>query len=557
MKTSTTLMAGLALASAAFGQGFKTSEPAYVTQQAGANFTFEPIVTVGDRVQLTGDVTKDYAFVGIPDAMGLYKDKLTNENILFVAHEIPSNLNTEPLPGQTRYKGAFVSRYVVGASGGLLHGAPAHAKLFLENTQVSTTPPKEGDARGFTRFCSGAFCGRESGLDRPFFFTNEESGSGNYDGDVKGSQSVAITDGNMYTLPDLGRVARETTVVQPRRDSLTVVISTEDNGSPSYVYMYVGRKQMRSTSPLDRNGLTNGKVYVLAGRDAQHNEGTFTTGSLPTRWKEIPNAANLSATQLLAAADAAGAFGFVRVEDTEFDPVKPTRSLFLATTGGSGPNRLGRLYELTMNATNPIANGTLNVVYNADTVVSPGGTYNGTVGKLNAANGITGSLGSYSYTDAQLNGGVDYPVSIDNIAVSKDFIVICEDTNSPANAVYAKYARNSGLWTLNRNAGNQAKLQSTFNYAAVEARDGHSPITSRGLWETSGVIRAEEIFGPGTFVVNVQGHRTNVTLNTPGDQATSIRSNIPKPAGGTYTRQEAVAAFAEDGQVLIMRPAAN
>ncbi|MCW0218387.1 MAG: hypothetical protein OJI67_08715, partial [Prosthecobacter sp.] len=94
-------------------------------------------------------------------------------------------------------------------------------------------------------------------------------------------------------------------------------------------------------------------------------------------------------------------------------------------------------------------------------------------------------------------------------------------------------------------------------FAAVEARDAHSAITSRGLWETSGVIRSDEIFGAGTFIINVQAHRTNVTLNTPGDLATSIRSNIPKPAGGTYTRAEAVANFAEDGQVLIMRPAAE
>ncbi|MES2506929.1 MAG: alkaline phosphatase PhoX [Verrucomicrobiota bacterium] len=555
MKTSTTFAASLLLASAAFGQGFQTSEFSYLTPAPGADFTYQPIITVGDRVGLTGDASKDFAFCGIPDAMGIYKDKVTNENILFVAHEVPSNVNTEPFPGLPKYKGAWVSRFVMAAGGGINSGAPAHSKLFLENTQVSLTPPMEGDARGFTRFCSGAFCGRESGLDRPFFFTNEESGSGNYDGDVKGSQTVAIADGNMYTLPDLGRVARETTVVQPRRDSLTVIMSTEDGNNPSFVYMYVGRKQMRSTSPLDRNGLTNGKVYVLCGRDARHNEGTFTAGALPTKWKEIPNAANLTATQLNTAADAIGGFGFIRVEDQEFDPAKPTRSLFLATTGGSGPNRLGRLYDLTMNPSNPVANGTLNVVYNADTIVTPGGTFSGTVGTLLAANGATGSLGNY--TGGDINNGSDFAVSIDNIAVSNDFIVICEDRNSPADAVFAKYARNGGLWTLNRKNGNSAKLQSTFNFAAAETRDGHSAITTRGLWETSGVIRSDEIFGAGTFVVAVQAHRTNVTLNTPGDTGTSIRSNIPKPTGGNYTRAEAVSLFAEDGQVLIVRPVAD
>lgn len=548
MKTTITLAAGLMLASALHGQGFVTSESPYLLATGTSDFEFEPLITVGDRVPRTGGGASDeYAFVGIPDAMGLYKDKVTNQNILFVAHETGSSVTTEPFPGLTKYKGAFVSRYVLSANGAVISGSAAHADLFLENTFFSATPPLEGATNAFTRFCSGSFAGREAGLDRPFFFTNEESGSGNFDLDVKGSQTVAIADGKMYTLPDMGRLARETTIIQPRRDNLLVALSTEDGANPSYIYLYVGRKQIKSASPLDRNGLTNGKIYVLCGRDAQHNEGTFTTGKLPVKWKEIVNGANLTSEQLRAAADLAGAFGFIRVEDAEFDPAQPTRSCFLATTGGSGPNQLGRLYELTFNPSNPLANGVLNVIYNADTVVAPGGTFSGTLGRLNAANGITGSLGTYS--GGNINNGVDYPVSIDNIAVSKNFIVICEDTNSPANAVYTKYARNSGTWTLNRQAGYAAKLQATFNYAYTEARDGNTAgTTSAGRWESSGVIRADEIFGAGTFIINVQAHPQSAAYH---------RSNISKPGGGTYTKAEALARFAEDGQVMIMRPAAN
>jgi|GEM_PF-576161 len=627
MKTSFTFVASLMLSSVAFGQGFKTSEFSYLTPAPGADFSYEPIVTVGDRVPLTGDAAKEFAFVGIPDAMGIYKDAVSNQNILFVAHEVSNTTISEPIVGESKFKGAFVSRYVLANDGGILSGAPAHQKLFVENTLFSDTPPGAdvftftgtttlgsnqitgvaGDLaslavdmvisgtgipvgafgpsvtissidlvtnvitmsanatatgattattgpRSFTRFCSGSFAGRAQGLDRPMFLTNEETfGSASFE-TTKGSQTVVIANGNMYTAPDLGRIGRETTLIQPRRDSLTVAISTEDAGSPSYVYMYVGRKNMRSKSPLDRNGLTNGKVYVLCGRDAQHNEGTFTTGSLPTKWVQIPNGSNLTDAELLTAADAAGAFGFVRVEDSEFDPANPSRKLFLATTGGSGPNRLGRLYELSMNAKNPVANGVLTVVYNADLIITPGGSFSGTIGKLVAANGITGSLGAY--TGGNIDNGVDFPVSIDNIAISKDFIMIQEDRNSPADAVFAKYARNGGIWSLDRNNNNAAKLQSTFNFAGVEARDAHSAITNRGLWESSGIIRSDEIFGPGTFVVNVQAHRTNVTANG-GGTVTSIRTNIPKPGGGTYTRTEAVSLFAEDGQVLIMRPAAE
>lgn len=544
----TQLFAGLTLASAsAFGQGFLTSEPSYLNAAPGADFTFQPIVTVGDRVPLTGGAPGDeFAFAGIPDAQGIYTDPATGKHILFCAHELGNTTLTTPLPGATALRGAFVSRYVLNADGSIQSGGLAHKDLFLENTFQANRPPQAGDAVAFTRFCSGSFAGREHGMDRPLFFTNEETfGSASYE-TARGAQAVVIADGKMYTLPDLGRIGRESTIIQPRRDALTVALSFEDAGAPSYIYMYVGTKQRRSNSVLDKNGLTDGKIYVLCGRDAHDNEGTFTTGSLPTKWVEIVNGSTMTDAQLNAAADNAGAFGFVRVEEAEFDPTQPTRSLFIGVTGGSASNRLGRLYELTMNPVNPIANGTLNMIYNADRIVYPSGTYSGAlVGKLNATNGITGNLGIYNPGTI---GTTDYPVSIDNIAVSKDFIVIQEDRNSPADAVFANFNRNGGMWTLNRNSGYAAKLQCTFNYAYVASRDAATGHTA-GLWESSGVTVCSSQFGAGSFILNVQGHI--------GSGTSRMRSNISKPAsqgGGTYTKAEAVNLFNEDGQILIMRP---
>ncbi len=555
MKSTTiTTLAGFALASSLNAQGIKTSEQPYLLAKAGADFSFEPIVTTGDRLPMTAGTAPagatDFAFCGIPDAMGIYKDRTTGQNILFVAHETNSGTNSRPFAGLTRYKGAFVSRFVMSNDGGIESGSVAHKELFLENTQVAgvlgTRPPQEGDAAAFTRFCSGSFAGPETGMDRPLFLTNEESGSGNYD--AAGSQTVVIADGKMFTAPDLGRIARETTMVQPRRDALTVIISTEDEGAPSYMYMYVGQKQRRSASVLDKNGLTNGKIYVLAGRDAHHNEGTFTSGSLPTKWVEIPGAAALASGDLATAADVAGGFGFVRVEDSEFDPTQPTRSMFVATTGGSLSNRLGRLYEVTMNPTTPTANGTLNVVYNADTIIYPNGAYSGAITGTLTGTTPTGSLGTYTQGTI---GTIDYPVSIDNIAVSKDFIVCCEDRNGPADAVFSNFGRNGGAWTLDRNNNYAAKLQSTFNYAYTQGRDqGVAPTytaaNTAGRWESSGVIDSSAIFGPGTFVINVQAH----VQSSPS----FMRSNCPNGSGGVLTKAEAVTNFAEDGQVLIMRP---
>jgi len=530
--------AGACCAATSLLAGITTSEPAYLNAPPSGNFTFSPLVTVGDYVPLTGGTPSDkFGFVGIPDAMGLYKDPVTSENILFVAHELPSGVQSEPFYGATKYKGAWVSRFVLEADGSVTSGGFAHKELYLGNVYSRAQPPlaTDLDTNGFTRFCSGSFAGPAHGMDRPIFLTNEESSSGNFS--AAGSQTVAIIDGKMHTLPDLARVARETTLVMPRRDALTAIVSTEDNGSPSFIYLYVGTKQRRSTNVLEKNGLSGGKTYVLAGRgaDAGKNEASFTTGSLLARWVEIPNAATLTAAQLITAATNAGGFGLVRVEDAEFDPLAPTRTMFVASTGGSGANRLGRLYKVNFNPTAPAADCTVDVIYNADLIATPGGTY--TVGA---------NLGASSYSGYDINAGTDYPVSVDNIAVNANYIVICEDRNSPADAVWAKYGRNGGVWTLDRNNNYAAKYQGDFNFAYTNARDGVT--RTAGLWEASGVIDASSIYGPDTFIINVQAH----------GGSTQQRSNILKPDGsGTFTKAEAQSRFVEDGQVLLMKPKVN
>lgn len=517
-KVSASLFGACCAASSLFA-GFATTEPSYVNQTTGGDFQFQALATVGDYVPLTsGAPTDKFGFVGIPDAMGLYKDPVTSENILFVGHELPSGTLSEPFYGSVKYKGAWVSRFVLGSDASITSGGVAHGALYVGNTFFSGTPPLETDTQNFTRFCSGSFAGPAHGMDRPIFFTNEENNGGNFD-NAGGPQTVAIYDGEMHTVPALGRIVRENTVVMPRRDALTAVISTEDGGTlTSYVYMYVGTKDRRGTDALSKNGLTGGKIYVLAGRGANAgaSETSFTSGTILARWVEIPNAATLTATQLTAAAGTAGGYKMVRVEDAEFDPVAPTRVMFFGTTGGTAPNALGRLYKINFNPTTPSADCTLDLIYNADAVVTPGGN---------------------------INAGVDFPVSIDNIAVTAKYIVICEDRNAPADAVFAKYGRNGGVWTLDRTNGYAAKYQGDFNFAYANARDGVAS-RSAGLWETSGVIDASSIFGADSFLINVQAH----------SNATNARSNIQKPDGsGVFTKAEATTRFVEDGQLLLMK----
>ncbi len=587
MKYTTLLVAGLA--TTGLHAGVLTTEASYFAPAAGTDFTFTPLVTVGDLVPMTGATAgEQYRFTGIPDAMGIDRDRVTGERVLYVAHEFPNDVTTQPIPGAAKkLKGAYVSRFSLDADGSVIEAGLAHDTVVLNNdggTEIAN--PDEDSATAFSRFCSGSFSGRIQGLDRPIFFTNEESGLGSvYDNNVVGggAMAVAVVDGKMHTLPALGRIARETTLVQPRRDRNTVVISTEDAGYPSYVYMFVGEKSRTSTDPIEKNGLASGKIYVLAAKGAsadstlQANNGTLTqTGSanaIDIEWVEMPGAENLNSNELKVAADAAGGFAMARVEDCEFDPAKPTRTLFVGATGGSGANTLGRLYEVTMDPVNPTGDGKLGLVYNAELIATPGGTYTGTYfGRFYTANGGTQAVASYSFGNpgddtatvnaaraTALANGTDYPVSIDNLAVSKDFIVVQEDRNSPADAIFAQHNRNGGVWTLDRNNGLAAKLQATFNYSYVEGRDNHSALTA-GRWESSGVIDSSHIFGEGTFLINVQAHDQTVNILdgsgnplVPNQTKASIRTNAPNPAGGSLTVAEASSTLNEDGQVLLMR----
>ena len=175
----------------------------------------------------------------------------------------------------------------------------------------------------------------------------------------------------------MGHFAKENQVVWPNDGNRTVVFPLEDGPTTpdSQLWMYVGRKKPGSANPIVRNGLVGGSLYVFVGNDAAvHDESTFTSGSIAGHWQRIDGADRMDETELEAAADAAGAFGFVRVEDGAVSDAD-RNDFFFVTTGGNAAagNDLGRLYRLELSGRNPLGDATLTVVYNADTIVAGGG----------------------------------------------------------------------------------------------------------------------------------------------------------------------------------------
>jgi hypothetical protein len=483
-----------------------TAVKPYVVPVSG-DYQIKALFSVDDKVPLLGGTSgEQYRMVGIPDGLGAHPND-DGTSTLFMNHELGFNVLSEPVVGGPRDRGAFVSQWILDADGDPVAGKRAYDWIYEEDTLLGPAPVVGNEAqmpRQFARFCSGFLAGPANGFDRQIYLTNEEADSpSTFDG--MGGLSVAIFDGELHTLPKMGRFSKENTIVQPGTGNRTVIFPTEDGPATldNQLYMYVGKKdRTKHASVLARNGLDKGKLYVFRSFDpARNSERTFTSGSVAGEWVEIPNAEDLTDTQLEAASDAAGAMTFVRPEDGVFNPNNPN-DFFFVTTGSSsgadnGVNELGRLYSLRLDPHNPINPATLSVVFNTDTVVAAGG---------------------------------DTAIAPDNVGVSSQYLMINEDGTTEGRAAMAAKGRDGSIWRYDLVDGEVSVDASTATRVVELDPPGRDGIpVGPGVWETSGIIDASEMFGSDTWLSDVQAHPPTAA---PGDPALTV----------------------EDGQLFLMRP---
>jgi hypothetical protein len=499
------LLVGIAAVTAVAAQG-STSIKSYVVP-IGSAYDVTPLFSANDTVPLWGEASKQYRMVGIPDGLGAHANG-DGTATLYMNHELGSSVQSEPVVGGAKNRGAIVSQWLLDADGDPIAGRRAYDTVYAENTLVGPAAQVGNSTPAFARFCSAFLAGPDNGFDRWMYLTNEESdGSDTFD--TKGGLSVAIFDNELHTLPKLGRYAKENTVVQPDRSTQTVIFSMEDGPATldNQLYMYVGKKDRSAgASVLARNGLDNCSVYVFRSLEPSKNsERTFTSGSVSGEWVEIPSVESMTAAQLEAASDAVGAMTFVRPEDAAFNPNNPYE-LFFDTTGSSsgadnGVNELGRLYSLRLHPGNVLKPATLTVVYNADTIVAAGG---------------------------------DIAISPDNVDASSDYLMINEDGTTESRIVMGQKGRDGSVWRFDLVKGPVSAVgvdaSSATRVAELDppGRDG-VPV-GPGIWETSGIIDVSSIFGANTWLSDVQAH-----------------SPTTAPGGSTVT--------VEDGQLFMLSPA--
>jgi Alkaline phosphatase PhoX len=489
------LIASLVGATHAFADDPYASAPAYA-KAVSDKTSLKPIVTTGQNVPLLGGSPGDtFLFRGIPDGMGARASGGTLT--LFVNHEFRNNVGT---PFGTLPNGARVSEFALDFRKGGAESSTTIRAGGYEFTHVysgETLSEIIAPPRGLSRLCSAFLADERVGFDRPIFLHGEENGPP-LTFDALGGLAWADVDGVSYNMPWLGHAEWENVVAVPGTGSKTVMFLLEDAGTlTSQVFMWVGEKQPGAGDPLTRNGLKGGTLYVLAGNDAAANsEATFTAKGAATsaHWAVVdPGTTDVD---LENAAEDAGAFGFVRVEDGAADKQSPGVFYFVTTGSPGTVNPFGRLYRLTFDPANPA-----------------GGAASLTI-LLDGSEGI---------------------VSPDNIDTNKHGeIVICEDPNYNL-ATDLNLSRDTSLWVYDVNNGRLRRIaeldrQSAYAHAiAADPGNSSSTIGTPGGWEFSGVFDAETWLGRGSWIVDVQAHSLRIAPTAETVEGGQILHLIWKP----------------------------
>jgi Bacterial protein of unknown function (DUF839) len=332
----------------------------------GPNTSTDPyVLPVADGVRIKSLLTVDddgsasdgYELVGIPDGLGGVRGH-GRDFTLFMNHELRDTQGVARRHGQ---KGAFVSTFSIDSKTfEVEHGSDTidpgvRYWNYVTQTYQATGSPAGANPRNpgdtfiaqpdaFSRFCSGTlsapgqFRNRRSGrgYSGQIYFANEESSD---EGRVFG----VLTDGTTQQLPRLGQAAWENTKPAYNRTDTTLVLGDEDGpaGPFSQLNVYRGVKRSKGNA-FDRAGLTNGTHYVLDLVDESvATDAQFRTAVGKGKPVEF-DLGEVDWDQSGARQNAEGAqegLSLNRIEDGTWDPKHPDTFYFVTTEGGDTTER--------------------------------------------------------------------------------------------------------------------------------------------------------------------------------------------------------------------------
>jgi hypothetical protein len=507
---------GAVSASAGDGPGFRTSEAAMLSGVGGTSVT--PIISVGDTVG-------DYMFEAIPDGISFSKINGNGTADILVNHEL--SLVPFPATRQDPSNALLSELRLHQKSAGVLRGSYAIPS-----------------AAGYQRFCSNFLVGPENGFERELLFTNEEARdivlrqtdswhqpgvSLSEPGAEQAGVVVAydVKSGQYRSIYGMGRHNHENAVGVPGY-GYPVVLSGDDTFDAPASQLYLYKASSGAAVWNDE-----GTLYAFVSNNPAVNDyGDLSTASpsVQGHFIEVPRAiatGKINGREVTSAdfgypaptaadpfpsqrtplmpdgpqwvlehwSNLNNVFQFIRIEDIAYDrtngktvyfadtgeprarPDARTTRLFRGATGG--PYMNGRLYKLVLNSSDPLGTATLSIL--------PGANFDD-LGYSNPAS----------------------PHQPDNVETTKNAIFFQEDPGSH-NAQSATFpnATNARIWRYD--------LATGIKTVVAEVDQSMSPITTKGSWESSGIVDASAVFGPGAFLVDVQAHGWDMDAGTGND----------------------------------------
>ena len=429
------LVVGLPPGSAVAGDTpFLTNKPAQLVALAdGVEIT--PILTAGDVI---GQGSHAYQMSGIPDGLGLYRSGPDTVEV-WMNHELDGD------PANARV---------------------SHLTLNNDGAVIDAEYAIDGSEK-FKDFCSSTL---EVIDGTPWYFTGEED-----NGSIHGGTSIAINaeTGDWVETRHFGLMLHENVVPVQGLSRAVVFLAEDGRHNHNQIYVYVantfkgaiaGRGQLTTWSPTEETDGAPSNDDIVAGE------------TLRGELVPISQQDNDTVTNLNAAAEAAGAFNFVRVEDAVADPNHPGVVYFADTGAARSESYKGRIFKLRFDPDDP-TKASLSVVLDGD-------------------------------------AGADM-FNPDNLGISARTLMIQEDRN------YARSGFNRVL-SYDLSDGTLTPLARTDPKPIAIKRDG-----GPGAWESSGVVDASALFGQGWWLLAVQDDDYYVSYPGP-----SLRVDSAEGEGG-------------------------
>ena len=243
------------------------------------------------------------------------------------ANSIPTKPAAGSLDGTN-----FLSRFCSG------HLSEAGDFSYTESSLVSTTKTVNGKQVTTKSTKKTVY-----GYSDPIYMTGEETSDS--------SRAFAFDlNGTGIQLPGFGLASWENFLVKPGTGKSTVVMGNEDNGTksqnvyPNQLYMYLGTKQATGANFAEKAGLTNGKLFTLAVKNALTDTDFRANYPINTKVPAIFNQVNTDPNYANFAKQSLGSgTTFSRIEDGEFDPKNPNVYYFVTTHTNDPASATGNL----------------------------------------------------------------------------------------------------------------------------------------------------------------------------------------------------------------------